>query len=595
MTASFPLSPVPAAPALLTAEQAALVDDERAALARLLAALEGADSTIADLDRLRDAAAGLAELFLLVVAGEFNAGKSAFINAMLGGRFLEEGVTPTTAQVQLLAFGEASPPRSDEGFWRHTLPATVLQGMHIVDTPGTNAILRGHEALTRDFVPRADLVLFVTSADRPFTESERAFLEAIRAWGKKIVFVLNKIDLLHSADEREQVVSFVRDGARSVLGAPPELFAVSARDALRAMLAGDEAALERAGWPAFARWLHESLTAGERLRLKLENPLGVARRVAGEATTETAARLAVLAGDRAVLDDVARAMSLYESDLADQFERRLDSVDKRVLELRGRGESFLDERFRLTRLRGLLDSERLREDFEHEVIADTPEAIERDIGAMVDWLIDREYAQWQVVRDRLAERASAGLQDAARKGGTEFGARRQSLLASVGREAETLTDRFDPRVESERLAQDVKDAIASTALVEASALGLGLILKALLVSTMEPTGLLAAGVVAAIGLSIIPLRRRKAAESLRERTETLRVALRTNLTTAFERETQLATDRMQGAVEPYGRFVRAESQQLELLAAELASIQAELATLGARVAGVTARNGSPSH
>lgn len=573
--------------ALLTAEQAALVDDERAALAHLLALLEGADSTVADLDRLRAAAAGLAELFLLVVAGEFNAGKSAFINAMLGGRFLEEGVTPTTAQVQLLAFGDPAPPRRDDGFWRHSVPAPVLQGMHIVDTPGTNAILREHEALTRDFVPRADLVLFVTSADRPFTESERAFLEAIRAWGKKIVIVLNKIDLLAGEDERSQVMSFVRDGARTVLGAAPELFAVSARDALRAQTAGDSVALEQAGWPPFASWLHESLTAGERLRLKLENPLGVARRVAGEATTETAARLAVLAGDRAVLDDVARAMSLYESDLADQFERRLDTVDKRVLELRGRGEAFLDERFRLTRLRGLLDSDRLRADFEREVIADTPEAIERDVGAMVDWLIDREYAQWQVVRDRLAERASAGLQDAARKGGTEFGARRQSLLASVGREAETLTDRFDPRVESQRLAQDVKDAIASTALVEAGALGLGLILKALLVTAMEPTGMLAAGVVAAIGLSIIPLRRRKAAESLRERTETLRESLRANLTTSFQRETQLAIDRMQGAVEPYGRFVRAESEQLELLAAELASIQADLATLGARVAAVT--------
>ena len=133
----------------------------------------------------------------------------------------------------------------------------------------------------------------------------------------------------------------------------------------------------------------------------------------------------------------------------------------------------------------------------------------------------------------------------------------------------------------------MKDAIASTALVEAGALGLGLILKALLVTTMEPTGLLAAGVVAAIGLSIIPLRRRKAAESLRERTETLRQSLRANLTASFQRETQLATDRMQGAVEPYGRFVRAESEQLELLAAELSSIQAELATLGARVAAVT--------
>ena len=46
----------------------------------------------------------------------------------------------------------------------------------VVDTPGTNAIIREHEALTSEFVPRSDLVLFVTSADRPFTETEREFM-----------------------------------------------------------------------------------------------------------------------------------------------------------------------------------------------------------------------------------------------------------------------------------------------------------------------------------------------------------------------------------------------------------------------------------
>ena len=42
-----------------------------------------------------------------------------------------------------------------------------------MDTPGTNAIIRHHEELSRGFVPRSDLVLFVTSTERPLTESER--------------------------------------------------------------------------------------------------------------------------------------------------------------------------------------------------------------------------------------------------------------------------------------------------------------------------------------------------------------------------------------------------------------------------------------
>jgi hypothetical protein len=44
--------------------------------------------------------------------------------------------------------------------------------MHVVDTPGTNVILERQQRLTEEYVPRADLVLFVMSADRPFSESE---------------------------------------------------------------------------------------------------------------------------------------------------------------------------------------------------------------------------------------------------------------------------------------------------------------------------------------------------------------------------------------------------------------------------------------
>ena len=61
-------------------------------------------------------------------------------------------------------------------------------------------------------------MLFVTSADRPFTETERAFLETIRGWGKKIVIVINKIDIFERRDELDEVVAFVRASAQRLLG-----------------------------------------------------------------------------------------------------------------------------------------------------------------------------------------------------------------------------------------------------------------------------------------------------------------------------------------------------------------------------------------
>src|SRR5262249_46943197 len=131
-----------------------------------------------------------------------------------------------------------------------TAPVELLREINIVDTPGTNAIHREHEAITREFVPRADMVLFVTSADRPFTESERSFLQGIREWGKKVVVVLNKIDILESEADVERVRTFIAEGVRGLLGFAPEVFPVAARDALRAKLQGDAERLAASRFPA---------------------------------------------------------------------------------------------------------------------------------------------------------------------------------------------------------------------------------------------------------------------------------------------------------------------------------------------------------
>ncbi|HET7078061.1 MAG TPA: dynamin family protein, partial [Chloroflexia bacterium] len=173
-----PAGATPAAPEtqdsnlILNPAQQETLTQERRLLGALGAAITPLEPASGDLDALRQAGLDLDELFLLVIAGEFNAGKSAFINALLGERFLTEGVTPTTAVVTLLRYGDQpSDEPVGEDLAERAYPAPFLRDITVVDTPGTNAIIRRHEQLTRHFVPRADLVLFVTSADRPFTES----------------------------------------------------------------------------------------------------------------------------------------------------------------------------------------------------------------------------------------------------------------------------------------------------------------------------------------------------------------------------------------------------------------------------------------
>src|ERR1700680_4718772 len=91
---------------ILTSDQERIRGELRATLAELDAAIAAVGATVEDRAVLSDAVRGLDELFLLVVVGEFNAGKSALLNELIGARILEEGVTPTTAAISLIRYGE---------------------------------------------------------------------------------------------------------------------------------------------------------------------------------------------------------------------------------------------------------------------------------------------------------------------------------------------------------------------------------------------------------------------------------------------------------------------------------------------------------
>src|SRR5574339_409767 len=221
---------------MLTDEQARFLREEKEALAEIRIALADVDLPREALTTLQDAILQLDELFLVVVVGEFNAGKSALVNALLGEKVLLEGATPTTSRVTLVKWGEKVAEQVvDENFAIYTYPLPLLKELNIVDTPGTNAVIRYHERLTEEFMPRSDLVLLTTSADHPLTESERQFLERILAWGKKVVFALNKADILEDERSLQEIRSFVLKHASQVLGDIPEFFPGSARLAQRAL------------------------------------------------------------------------------------------------------------------------------------------------------------------------------------------------------------------------------------------------------------------------------------------------------------------------------------------------------------------------
>ena len=317
-------------------------------------------ATPPDLDTLAAALRQLDELFMIVVAGEFNAGKSAIVNALLGTRVFEEGVTPTTARIQLVRHG-TEPGTADDGRGPVvSAPVELLRDLQIVDTPGTNAIHREHERLTRDFLPRADLVLFVTSADRPFTETERTFLDTIREWGKKIVILVNKVDIFENDEQLAQVLAFVRAAARELLRVDPELFAVSARQAWRAKN-GEPDRWAASGFSPLESFVRDTLDDQARSRLKLSSPIGVGDALARRYEAVASDRLGLLSSDIEALDETTRQLALFGEDLARGFALRMAVVEKVLGDMESRGHAFLDDTLRIGRVFDLMNRPRIQQ------------------------------------------------------------------------------------------------------------------------------------------------------------------------------------------------------------------------------------------
>ncbi len=576
---------------ILDRRQSQILKDEKAALECLQLALAGFEVTPDDRKTIQKSIQQLDELFLLVIVGEFNSGKSAFINALLGERFLPEGVTPTTSQICILHHGQAADRQvMEDGVLSVTHPAAFLQEINIVDTPGTNAIIRRHEQLTEEFVPRSDLVIFITSADRPFTESERAFMERIREWGKKVVILLNKTDLLEEA-EVAQVVEFIRQNALALLGFAPEVFPVSARLALKAKLAdtpGERDALWAASnFQGVETYIHKTLDQKSRLKLKLGNPLGVGERLTASYLQLARNRLALLAEDLKAIENIEAQLEIYRKDMHNDFRYRLADIEKVLLAMNNRGMVYFDETLRLARVLDLINTQRIQGEFERKVVADTPYQIEQEVNALIDWMVAKDLRQWQATLEYL-DRHRAKIRDQEEKiigqVGGPFEYNRRELLDSVGRAAKEVVMTYDRQGEARKLAESVRDAVAGAALLEVGAVGLGALLIALLHTALADfTGILAAGTLAVVGLLIIPAKRKRAKNDLQNELEDLRQRLTAALTEEFERELSRSLQRLREAIAPYTRFVRAEQQKLDRIEGELEGISASLGQLRARI------------
>ncbi len=573
----------------LSDEARTLLQRERSLITELRDLLDSADANEEDFDDLRNALRDLEGLFMLVVCGEYNAGKSTFVNSLMGQRVMLEGVTPTTDKITILTHGDKE--RSiEEGSYvlRREVPLDILQDIAFVDTPGTNAVIKRHQELTEDFIPRADLVIFVTSADRPFSESEREFLELIRSWGKKIIIVINKMDILESAEERAKVTDFVREQAKATLDMEPQIFGVSARSALRAKEAGDDDVVVRSGLRDVETLIQETIVGGERLELKMKNPLGVAQRVAENYDGVIGERLKLLEDDKATLNEIDRQREVFNHDLKRDFSGHMGNIKNALIEVERRGDVFFDDRLRMGKVLDLMNTDKVKADFEKEVIRNADSDIDNAVGDMADWFISRNLQVWEDVMTFVQKRQKAADSTTESKMVGEVGSRfqydRENLIRNIGDKAQGVLLNYDRKIEAGKLADSFQGAVVRSGLLGLGGIGLGAATVAFLSGAMlDITGVALGFAVAGLGLLVLPTRRRRAKKDLHDKMQELRDGLESSLSKQFDVELSKSNERLDAAISPYTRFVRSELGRLETVREDIRAKKEEIVSLRADI------------
>ena len=235
-----------------------------------------------DAARLRDE---LDRPLLLAVMGEFNAGKSTFINAFVGDDVAPTGIVPTTATLNVLRGGAERRVRillrdgttregtyaelktllseaGSDGLVDHVeivLPAETLERIWILDTPGTNALDEDHERLAGEAARRADAVLWVFNAGQVGKDTEMRAIRRVRATGRPVFAVVNKADRLSTSE-----LETVREALARDLPDFRHVAAISAKRALRARLDSDPEAYHASGFPDFLGWMDRDIVARSR-------------------------------------------------------------------------------------------------------------------------------------------------------------------------------------------------------------------------------------------------------------------------------------------------------------------------------------------
>lgn len=572
---------------ILKAEHAEILEQERAALTSLHDIAKGLDPNSDPTRHAGSILDHLDELFLLVVVGEVKSGKSAFINALLGERLCPEGPTPVTDRINVLGYGEEHRERAlDEFVVERLFPKEILRNLCIVDTPGTNSIIRRHQEITEDYIPRADLILFVTSIDRPFSETERQFLSYISdQWHKNIVVFLTKIDTRDENDIRE-VEEYLAKNFKEQLGLEPLIFPVSAKNGLLGKAAKDPALLQKSRLQEVERFIRERLTETEKLRIKLTSPLD-----AGLAVAETLGK--VVAARRDVLEDDFKSLGVLDGQVAqtctemkERTHRFITELYELLREFERRGKNFLEENIRVSKFNLMRKPEQFKSLFEKEVVADLRDRVNETMTEAVDWLMRESISLYEKTTAFLVEHVKREKYKDKLLGKTDltFDYNRDRVFGDIQQGFKRSIDEFDVKGECNRILNSSYRGVLGFFGVELGAVALGTLLTHLFtVVILDVSGILLASMIALSGFWILPTKKRRAINEFTAKVDDLTMEFRRTIEAQFDKEIETTLERIRAGYEPYMTFYKAETARADQATEGLKECRIKLGELKQRI------------
>lgn len=353
---------------------------------------------------LKNLLANLEDPFLFVVVGEVNAGKSSLLNALFGEDFCNADVLPTTDRIAFFKYG-AEPHEFDfsEDIVEIFRPSPFLKDFNLVDTPGTNSIESGHQQITEQFLPMADLVLFVFSVTNPWGASTWDFLDRIHhQWKKKIVFILQQCDL-RTEEEVAAILEHLQKTAHHRFGQHFPTFAVSAKKAFLAKTSGlsNEELSRKSQIENLERYIAGVVESSEPRLVKLIHAWRAACFVLGEIKEQLGAASEIIRADTELLSELEPACKTQQERTLKKCEPLFEAFDQSFRAAGLQAEPLLDSEFRV--ISALMPRRKSAEEIEGLIFATTMKAVRRSIGAGATAVREDVVHLWERVSEAMQE------------------------------------------------------------------------------------------------------------------------------------------------------------------------------------------------